>query len=302
MRRLSAALAIAAATALAGAALAGCATTQTTARAPASVPSPTATLHSGEEHGIEEIAQPQGFVVRYGLTELHVRLHTYCYSGGCVDGFDPDPASVGDADELFVFLPVAGLDQLYASQAPAGDDCTGRSVESVVTELGDGWWSVRPAGPADEYRLDLFASGSAGDMAAAVLWSTPHDEPLPPVTSSVVVVADHDGEPDSYGVELYVQNLARTPAEATATITVTSAEGASHTFDATRVTGECQGEGTVSFNGPNADGRTAAALGDFPFTYRVELTLDGVTHVATATFAGGDDDLYRSLEFSPSLD
>ena len=71
--------------------------------------------------------------------------------------------------------------------------------------------------------------------------------------------------------------------------------------------GGCHGErfeGSVFFDGPADRAKEAAALGDFPFTMTVELTLDGVTHVATATYP--DDEIrdagpYVALEFAPPL-
>ena len=56
--------------------------------------------------------------------------------------------------------------------------------------------------------------------------------------------------------------------------------------------------------GPDAKGLEAAELGPPPFTYEVEVILDGVHHVATATWP--DDEIVGEepavlLEFSPEL-
>ena len=47
----------------------------------------------------------------------------------------------------------------------------------------------------------------------------------------------------------------------------------------------------------------AAKLGDFPFTYDVQLTLDGETYRATATYPDDAEDqsIAVPLEFEPSL-
>ena len=284
--------------------LAGCATGQpmTTAGAapPSPVPpSPTVTITHGERHTMVE--QPPPFRVRYGDTELHLNPVTYCYRSGCVDGQDPNPPDVGSPEELFVFVPV--FTELSVGQIEGGDYCAGRNVTPEVTPLGDGWWAVRPRGPAGKYLISLFARGVGGDMAADLWWTTPHDRPLAP-SARLGLIADHDGRPDSYGLELVVTDLPASPTQYRASITVTASNGRSMTFEAVPATESCVGEGAIFFDEPDAEAKQAAQLGDFPFTMTVELTLDGVTHVATATYP--DDEIPGqepsvALEFDPPL-
>jgi len=298
--RLAAILAIV----LAGGMLNACASARPLSEPPGAHPTPTETIVRGNGYS----SAPQGpgaFVLRYGATELHLDPVTYCYSNGCVDGVDPDPPSVGSPDELLVFVPVAAFDRFSANQLEGGDYCSGRSVDAEVTALGDGWWSVTPRGPAGDYELHLFAYGNgAGDMFATVRWQSSTDRGLPDPTASLALIADHDGVPDSYGLELAIGNLTESPADSTATITVTAANGEALTIEATRSPDTCEGEGALYFDGPDAEASAAARLGDFPFTYRVELVLDGATYVATATFP---DDLIEdhgvavALEFAPEL-
>ncbi|GAA5034184.1 hypothetical protein ACFQRL_14965 [Microbacterium fluvii] len=285
--------------------LCACASARPLVDPPGAAPTPTETIVGGERYE-DAPPGPGAFVVRYGQTELHLDPVTYCAAGGCVDGVDPDPPSVGSPDELLVFVPVASFDTLSVSQFSGGGDyCSGRWVQAVTTELGDGWWQVTPRGPAGDYRIELFAGGSGtGDMAATLRWTTPIDEPLPSVEASLALIADHDGAPDSYGLELAVSNLAETPTDAAATITVTAANGASMTFEAQRSSNECEAEGAVFFDGPDGPAKDAAALGGFPFAYDVELVLDGGRHTAHAVFP---DDLIEehgvavALEFEPAL-
>ena len=216
-----------------------------------------------------------------------------------------NPPTVGSPEQLLVFVPLAGFDELLVSQHEGGDMCAGRRVEAEVTPMGEGWWSVRPRGPAGGYEVGLFARGGGGDMVANLRWQTPHDRPLPDPSARLALVAGHDGRPDSYGVELEVIDLPASPAAYAAIITVTAGNGRSMTFDATRsAEAPCQGEGAIYFDGPDDKGRQAAALGDFPFTTTVELTLDGVAYVATATYP--DDEIEGNepsvaLEFDPPL-
>lgn len=249
---------------------------------PGGAPTPTATVEAGPAHS-DEVRQTGPFVIRHEATELRLWPHTFCFAGGCADGYDADPPSVGTASELLVRFDETGFESLVVEQFSDDDYCASRTMNAAVTDLGDGWWRVAPVGPAGEYRVMLFVQGSAGDAAGDVRWTIPRDLPLPAPSASLTVIADHDGRPDSYGIELSVQNLEDTPAEASATITVTAANGKAHTFDA-RPAEECAGIGALRFTASETEGRAAAALGDFPFAYRVELTIDGVTHVGTGTY------------------
>ena len=63
-------------------------------------------------------------------------------------------------------------------------------------------------------------------MITTFRWTTSRDGALPgPATGSAAVLADHDGELDSYGVEVFVQDLADQPRQAAATVTVTQCAG-----------------------------------------------------------------------------
>ncbi|BDV29478.1 hypothetical protein [Microbacterium terricola] len=296
-------IAVTAAIIMAGGMLVACATARPMPEPPGALPAPTETVTAGAEYGTG-MSGPGPFVIRYDGTELHLAPVTYCYGNACVDGVDEDPPSVGSPDELLVFVPVAGFDSLHVGQVEGDDYCTGRSVEAEVVDLGDGWWSVRPRGEAADYRVDLFAGGEgSGDMAATLRWSTPADAPLPEPVASLALIADHDGEPDSYGLELTVGNLAAPPEEYAATITVTAANGASTTIEAEPVT-DCLPPGSLSFDGPDDEALAASRLGDFPFTYEVTLTLDGETHHALAVFPDDVDvehGVAVPLEFAPAL-
>jgi hypothetical protein len=73
--------------------------------------------------------------------------------------------------------------------------------------------------------VDVFGRGN-GDVITTFRWTTPVTGAMPAKASgSAAVLADHDGELDSYGVELSVTNLDVRPARAAAVITVTGASG-----------------------------------------------------------------------------
>jgi hypothetical protein len=265
-------------------------------------PSPTVTITRTFAYG--DVEAPPPFHVRYGDTELLLHASTFCYTSSCVDGWDDDPPSVGSPEEIFVFVPVREFGELQVGQTEeVDDDCAARRTSAEAVALGDGWWRIRPRGPAGSYRLSIFAGGGGGDMIGDVRWVTPYDQPLPDPTARLALIADHDGHPDSYGLELAVSDLPASPVEYAATITVTAGNGRSLTFDATPAQA-CPGEGAIFFDGPAETAKEAAALGDFPFTTIVALTLDGVTYTATATYP--DDEIEGSepsvaLEFEPPL-
>lgn len=270
--------------------------------AAAGAASPTATA----THGTATKGGPPPFRIQYDDRELALAAHTYCYRNGCVDGVIQEPFDVGSPGELRVFVPVPDFDLevfVHEASGPSVAPCAGRGFAAPAEDLGDGWYLIRPAGPAGTYDVELFASGG-GDMVGALRWTTPTDGPRPTPSARLALIADNDGQPDSYGLELSIEDLESAPADAAATIEVTAANGRSLTFAATRATETCQGADTVYFDGPDATAKEAARLGGFPFTTTVTLTLDGVVHTATATHP--DDEIEGnepsvSLEFEPAL-
>ena len=227
---------------------------------------------------------------------------TYCYGNGCADGMPPEhPPHVGDDREVVVEYPLPGW-SFQASFSPAGERC-GRVQTVPLEETQDGAFVLRPAGYAGDYEVTLTGRGD-GDLFVTFRWTTPVDGPLPEPRARAAILADNDGNVDSYGVEIHVSNLARTPRRAHATVTVESRDGNALTFEATRARTRCLPEGTVYWDGPDSEGLEAAKLGDGPFRYTVALTLDGARHVATATWP--DDEIRANepsvaLDFSPEL-
>jgi hypothetical protein len=231
-----------------------------------------------------------------------LRAWTYCYGNLCADGSPPAaPADVGSPDEVIVEFPLPDW-SFTASFQPAGKPC-GRIQEASLEPVGDGRFVLRPVGHADTYDVTLFGRGD-GDLFTTFRWTTPADGPLPTPEARLAVLAGHDGEVDSYGVELELTNLAHTPKQASARITVRAADGAEVTFDATRSSMGCFPEGTVYWDGPDAKGLEAAGLGEGPFTYRVDIVLDGIRHVAEAEWPADEirgNEPSVGLEFSPGL-
>ncbi len=245
---------------------------------------------------------PPPVTVRSGDRSIDLAAWTFCFGNLCADGNQPaDPPDVGSPEEVTVEFPLPGW-SFTASFVPAGQRC-GRVQQAPLTETADGRFILRPIGHADTYDVTLFGRGN-GDLFVTFRWTTPTDGPLPEPEARLAVLAGHDGQVDSYGVELEVSNLARTPLKAEATITVRARSGEEITFEATRAKSRCWPEGTVYWDGPDQRGLDAAALGKRPFTYEVDLVLDGTHYVATASWptdeiAGNEPSV--ALEFTPDL-
>jgi hypothetical protein len=240
--------------------------------------------------------------IRYFDQTVELNAWTYCYRNGCADGAPPaDPPDVGSPEEIVVEFP---LDEwsFEASFSPAGEKCA-RIQHVSLEETGDGRFELRPAGHASTYDVTLFGRGQ-GDLFVTFRWTTPTEGPLPKPKARLAVLADHDGEMDSYGVEMELTNLAETPKEAAATITVKASDGDAVMFEAEPSRTNCLPEGTFYWDGPDDKGLEAAGVGDPPFRYEVELTLDGKRYVAHATWP--DDEIHGnepsvSLNFHPGL-
>ena len=245
---------------------------------------------------------PPAVIVRAAAQVLELKPWTYCYRGGCVDGMAPwDPPNVGDPSAVVVEFALDGW-TFSASFRTVGRDCARRQRLPVV-QAGTHMHLLEPAGPAGTYDVTLFGRGPGGDLFVSFRWTTLHDGPMPVPDAWLSILANHDGEVDSYGVEFSVGGLATTPRIAAAEITVTAADGRSLTFEPIREPG-CQGAGVVIWNGPDSAGQQVASLGSTPFTYDVVLELDGARYSASASWPSDvieGNEPSVSLDFSPPL-
>jgi hypothetical protein len=194
---------------------------------------------------------------------IDLPAYTYCYGNVCADGAPPaDLPDVGSPKEVSIDFPLAGW-SFTALFRPAGEPC-GPVQVTRLEPSAHGELVLRPTGTADTYDVMLFGRGD-GDLAVSFRWTTPTQGPLPKPEARLAVLAGNDGDVVSYGVELELTNLAQTPKEASATITVRASSGKSVTFHASRAERPCFPEGTAYWDGPDEQGRAAAALGQGPF-------------------------------------
>jgi hypothetical protein len=226
---------------------------------------------------------------------------SYCWGLACVDGFDTGPqADVGERDLLeFTYPGPDDGDGFKAFFREEGNDCA-RTFPSAALQTGPDSYAVRPAGPPGDYTVGL--TGPLG--TTYVNWQTTEAGPMPDPKARVGVVADDDSELTSYGVTLSVENIAAPSTHPEATITATAANGRSLEIGPLRSPG-CVTTGTYYFSDKGrASGLEASGLGPAPFTYRVDLVLDGITYVGTATWPDDEVDRfhgYSKLTFDPPL-
>lgn len=249
------------------------------------------------------IDTPPPVEIAYDGGTASLRPWTFCYANGCADGVPPEePHFVGSPTEVRVTYP---LDRwtFSADFTPAGERC-GRHQYVELEPGPDGVTVVRPVGPAGTYDVNLAGlQEGGGDLVTTFRWETPTAGEMPEPTARAAVLADHDGELDSYGVELDISNLATTPQQAEATIEVRDETGRTVTLRPRRQRG-CVPDGSVWWRLGEQAAREATTLAGDTFRYRVTVTLDGTEHVATATWP---DDVVPGnepsvdLEFNPPL-
>ncbi len=271
---------------------------------PTTDPSPTgssSTTPTSEPTDRALPGSPPPVTVRFLDGSVELLPYTFCYRTRCVDGGPGNLPDVGAPERVTVEFPLEGW-SFTAYFQPSGDDC-GRTQSTRLSPNGDGVFTLEPVGFADPYDVTLFGRGNGGSLAVAFRWTTPADGPLPEPRAYLALLSNNDPV-TSYGVELHVSNLAKTPSSERAVITVRASNGQQITFEATGTDRDCLPEGTVFWDGPDAKGLAAAELGEPPFTYEVEIFLDGARHVATATWP--DDEIEGEepaviLDFSPPL-
>ena len=241
---------------------------------------------------------------------LELTVWTACWGWGCFDAFGR-PANLDRVEgngPLYVEFPVLGW-EFSAITEPVGIEC-GRRQQEPLTPLSSTVHELVPQGYAGEYYVDLFGHGPGGDVFASFVWETTVEGRLDTPQAFASILADHDGEVDSYGASVWARGLATAPDEAAAISTVTAADGSSTIISLSYRPYRCDrgegtlGEGRLHLEGSDEDGLRAAALGDPPFTYRVELTLDGSVHQAVAVWPDDQAESCRPcvpLAFEPAL-
>lgn len=255
---------------------------------------------------------PPPIRLRSDGNEISLDPLDYCWTedlmGVCSHGVPPDPLpDVGSPDEVEVAFDAPGW--YFTATAVASGQTCGRAQTVELEAIGPTTYRLRPIGVAGDYDITLFGRGGEvvgdrGDVSASFRWRTPQDGPDVAPSATASIVTGDPSAPDSFGVELSIENLRETPRTAGATVVVTSSDGASLAIELERQSTECEPEGSLSFTAADALGARAARLGPAPFRYDVTLVLDGSTSRGTATWPDDEDpecSPCTRLRFSPPL-
>ncbi|MDN4163441.1 hypothetical protein [Nocardioides abyssi] len=234
---------------------------------------------------------------------------TACLGNGCWDGapgLGNEVPSVGSPDALYFALDYPGWRFHWVSFNPVDDECGGRSTTVRATAVSDRVFRVDPVGRRGEWRIDVFGRGpEGGDAVTSVRWTTPTVGSVPDPTATGSLFTDDDGERVAPygGPELHVADLARTPARATGTWTVTDGAGHSVTVPLVRQRSRCAREGSLSFHGRELALAELERLTGRAVTYTVRLTLDGEVHTGTSRWPQDEtaEPPYTRFAFDPPL-
>ncbi len=226
----------------------------------------------------------------------------------CADGYRA-PADelprVRGAGPLYVEFPVAGWEFSATTVLVGKEEDCGRPQSEPLARIAPTVHKLVPQGFADTYIVDVYGRGMGGDVVSSFVWETTVDGILPVPKANMGLLWFDDGQVTTYAAGMTISGLATTPDLASAIVTVTAANGARTEvlYEADKPEG-CRGAGHVALDVNRRDALRAAALGEAPFTYDVELTMDGTEYRATAYWPEDefvDHSGYVPLRFEPAL-
>jgi hypothetical protein len=233
-----------------------------------------------------------------------------CYSspsgrGACIDGMPVPPfADVGQRDTVEFRFPLPGW-TFQATFTPLSDDVCERSITVDARPTGTYTFEVPLAGSPGDYQVDLFGRApKGGDVITTFRWNTTQRGRIPSPRGYAGVIGGDRKETQVYPPEIGLSDVADLVQRPTASITVTAANGQSLTLPGLRATQPCWAHGSVFFRGADGDSAGVTALGPAPYTYTVDVVLDGTTYTGTGTWPADEErgnEPYVTLDFSPAL-
>lgn len=225
----------------------------------------------------------------------------------CADGYrapTEELQRVRGTGPLYVEFLVAGW-EFSATTVLVGEEDCGRSQTEPLARIAPTVHELVPQGFAGTYIVDVSGRGPSGDVISSFVWETTIDGVLPVPKANMGLLWYDDGKVTTYAADMSISGLATTPDSASAIVTVTAANGTSTDvpYEQDRPEG-CRGVGHLTLDVAIEDALRAAALGEAPFTYDVELTMDGSVYMATASWPADefvDHAGYVPLRFEPAL-
>ncbi len=275
--------------------------------APETSPTAAAIDHEADIPDVAPEWDEQGappIVLQLDGREVALEPWTSCYGNMCSDGMPVPPfEDAGDRDLVQFSFPLKGW-TFEATFTPVAEGQCERAVTLPAEKSGDYTFAIPAAGPPGAYQVDVFGRGPGGDVVTTFAWTTSVKGTFPEPSGYLGLVSDDGDGLVAYPAELGLQDLATTPRSATATVTVTAADGATKVYGPLAPDKGCFGVGHVFFREDGNGGGGPFDLGPAPFDYRVELTLDGQTYVGTAVWPRDekqDEAPYTTLTFDPPL-
>ena len=180
---------------------------------------------------------------------------TSCYGNMCSDGMPVPPfEDAGDRDLVPFSFPLKGW-TFEATFTPSAEGECERAITVPAEKTGDYTFAIPAAGPPGAYDVNVFGQrpgrrrghdvrvGDLGQRRRCRSRVATWDSSPTTVTATI-----------AYPVELGLQDLATTPRSATATVTVTAADGATKTYGPFTPEKGCFGVGQVFFREPGNGG------------------------------------------------
>lgn len=235
---------------------------------------------------------------------------TSCYTspqgqGACIDGLPVPPfTDVGDRESVDFRFPLPGW-TFQATFTPLSEAVCERMITVDARATGTYTFEVPLAGPPGDYQVDLFGRApDGGDVITTFRWSTDEPGTLPAPHGYAGVVGGDKKETQVYPPEIGLTDIADLNRRPTASITVTAANGESLTVPGLRADSYCWAQGSVFFRAPDGAESGVLALGPRPYTYTVDVVLDGTTYTGTGTWPTDEErgnEPYVTLDFTPEL-
>ena len=216
---------------------------------------------------------------------------SYCWGGQCADYAVPQWSDLPQVGEISPLLAAFGLSGRLDVTTVSRDDERCRYYPALVETDGDDL-TITPSGPAGEVMAQFFVSIASGDGGGdtSALWRWR----IPERTEDLAWLALRQNTPSSGGearISVVLDSgstdhaLGKQPGK----VTVTAANGARTQIDLDRVDQHCPDDGVLEVATPyNVSQKLIDGLGPAPYSYDVELYVDGRTRHLTGTSSGQD--------------
>lgn len=255
-------------------------------------------------------AFPSGLVARLPDGDVQLPADTSCWTeqDDCRRGLmlhsgaGPD---MGRQDAIDFWFARPGWTFTAVLRAEDEECPRATTVEAVSTD--DQWFRLEPADAAGSYVVDLSGYGPEGAASTRFRWTTTADGPIDGPSASVHLFAPSSGS-DALMAEVVVDDLPFQPTaedlSPAVSVRATAEDGSVATWQVPLVEPslECGDWGSRGqFYYQSRLGNAAADPVRRPLDVEVSLVIRGTTHVGRGRWAGGRQQSYVPLTFTPPL-